>query len=91
MDNEHLMQGGGQRWEVETGDKCLVKKIKSNREQFTSNLLTIRELCLSMWRLMILVYRQTMESIKYLYSKSTPVRVFVLENVVMCLCCLFPR
>ena len=40
---------------------------------------------------MISVYRQTMESIKYLYSKSTQVRVFVLDNVVMCLCCLFPR
>ena len=40
---------------------------------------------------MILVYRQTSESIKYLYSESTQVSVFVLDNVVMCLCCQFPR
>ena len=40
---------------------------------------------------MILVYRQTSESIKYLYSEPTQVSVFVLDNVVMCLCCQFPR
>ena len=40
LSGQWTLDAGDQRWEVETRDKCLVKKIKSNCEQFTTKLLS---------------------------------------------------